>query len=247
MANFWQERLNMIKTAQWVLDNCKFALKIPQETHDPVLKACRDTGSPLGYIKPIVIALMTGNKQSKNETRVAEEFMRVLTHYVHPEGVSAILKSWLPEKIGGKSVQAAKRDPPTATERALREAGFSLEDVKKAVKDQWGQERSNNRSATIYANFMNCLRHHTVPEAAMDIVKDLAKQDCKLANKAANGDEYLSTEERQEVKDRFGDTECSFLKDKEGFYCRTHRARSKSYKSIAEIPQKEVDFISSTS
>lgn len=34
--------------------------------------------------------------------------------------------------------------------------------------------------------------------------------------------------------------------DKSGFYVRTHRARSKSYKDPAKIPQKDIRFIRST-
>ena len=58
--------------------------------------------------------------------------------------------------------------------------------------------------------------------------------------------EYLTPEERQQAKDRFGDVGCSFLKDKDGYYCSTHRARSKSYPSIDKIPLSDVKFIDST-
>lgn len=59
--------------------------------------------------------------------------------------------------------------------------------------------------------------------------------------------EHLTPEERQQVKDRFGEKlECSFAKDKDGYYCYTHRARCKSYPSISQIPQSKVDFIGST-
>ncbi len=34
--------------------------------------------------------------------------------------------------------------------------------------------------------------------------------------------------------------------DKDGYYIYTHRARSKSYKTLADIPQKDIDFIDST-
>ena len=59
--------------------------------------------------------------------------------------------------------------------------------------------------------------------------------------------EYLNAEERQIVKDAFGDNlECSFAKDKDGYYCHTHRARSDSYKRIQDIPKAKVEFIGST-
>ena len=56
----------------------------------------------------------------------------------------------------------------------------------------------------------------------------------------------LTSSEYSEVHERFGDVGCSFAKDKDGYYCYTHRARSKSYPTIAEIPQDKVDFIVST-
>jgi hypothetical protein len=59
--------------------------------------------------------------------------------------------------------------------------------------------------------------------------------------------EYLTQEERDEVKNLFGNNlECSFAKDKDGYYCHTHRARSKSYKKIKDIPKSEVEYIGST-
>lgn len=59
--------------------------------------------------------------------------------------------------------------------------------------------------------------------------------------------EYLTQEERDEVKNLFGNNlECSFAKDKAGYYCHTHRARSKSYKKIKDIPKSDVEFIEST-
>lgn len=60
--------------------------------------------------------------------------------------------------------------------------------------------------------------------------------------------EYLDDAERLLVKERFGDDlGCSFAKDKKGYYCHTHRARSKSYDAIGDIPKHVVEFIGSTS
>jgi uncharacterized protein YhaN len=69
----------------------------------------------------------------------------------------------------------------------------------------------------------------------------------KIYKIAKQDGEYLTPEEREEIKKRFKDIQCSFKKDKDGYYCHTHRARSKSYPSIADIPQSKVDFINSTS
>lgn len=38
----------------------------------------------------------------------------------------------------------------------------------------------------------------------------------------------------------------SFKKDKDGYYCHTHRARSKSCKCPSKIPKKDLTFIEST-
>jgi hypothetical protein len=59
--------------------------------------------------------------------------------------------------------------------------------------------------------------------------------------------EYLDASERLLVKERFGeDLECSFARDEKGYYCYTHRARSKSYDAIGDIPKSTVKFIGST-
>ena len=57
---------------------------------------------------------------------------------------------------------------------------------------------------------------------------------------------YLTPSERGEARERFGSIQCSIARDKDGYYAYTHRARSKSYPSIAELPKKVVQFISST-
>lgn len=39
---------------------------------------------------------------------------------------------------------------------------------------------------------------------------------------------------------------CTLAKDKDGYFCYTHRARSKSYKTIKLIPKSVIEFIEST-
>jgi len=39
---------------------------------------------------------------------------------------------------------------------------------------------------------------------------------------------------------------CTLAKDKDGYFCYTHRARSKSYKTIMSIPKSVIEFIEST-
>lgn len=69
----------------------------------------------------------------------------------------------------------------------------------------------------------------------------------KAYEKLRAAEEALTPEDRKEIRERFGETQCSFGKDKEGYYCFTHRARSKYYETIDKIPKKDVDFVSSTS
>lgn len=58
----------------------------------------------------------------------------------------------------------------------------------------------------------------------------------------------VTTKERELIKKKFGKVGCSFAKDKKNgkYYCYTHRARSKFYDSIDDIPSSVVKFISST-
>lgn len=58
----------------------------------------------------------------------------------------------------------------------------------------------------------------------------------------------LTPAERAEVKKRFGNEPgCSFAKDKDGYFCYTHRCRSDSYSSIKDIPEEKYKFVCSTS
>ena len=57
----------------------------------------------------------------------------------------------------------------------------------------------------------------------------------------------LTQEEYDEFNELFGEQECSLGKDKKGYYVYTHRAATKSYKSISKIPSKKVRWVSSTS
>lgn len=59
--------------------------------------------------------------------------------------------------------------------------------------------------------------------------------------------ESLTPDERKIADQRFGKIECSIMKDKKGYFARTHRARSKSYPTLEQLPKKDVNFISTTS
>lgn len=56
----------------------------------------------------------------------------------------------------------------------------------------------------------------------------------------------LTPEEEKEAQERFGKRECSIMKDKYGYYAKTHRAWSGHYDSIAKLPKGKVKFVSST-
>lgn len=58
----------------------------------------------------------------------------------------------------------------------------------------------------------------------------------------------LTKDEKGEVIKRYGKEMIPFItRDDEGYYARTHRARTKSYPTIDDLPKKEVRFIASTS
>ena len=59
----------------------------------------------------------------------------------------------------------------------------------------------------------------------------------------------LTPSEREAVKEKYGNVECSFAKNKANgkYFCYTHRARSKFYDSPTDIPADVVRFISGTS
>jgi hypothetical protein len=64
--------------------------------------------------------------------------------------------------------------------------------------------------------------------------------------KVAKEKERLDAGERAEAKRLFGDVGCSFAKDEDGYYCYTHRCRSKSYEGLSDIPRSRVEFVEST-
>lgn len=60
-------------------------------------------------------------------------------------------------------------------------------------------------------------------------------------------DAITSAERSEFYKIHGRSLECSLAKDKNGYYIRTHRCRSKSYPEIKDIPKKDVEFVRSTS
>lgn len=77
---------------------------------------------------------------------------------------------------------------------------------------------------------------------------ELITESKKAYEKLLKAEESITSKERAEIKEKFGTSNaCSFGKDDKGYYCFTHRCRSKSYPTISDIPQKDVDFVRSTS
>lgn len=72
-------------------------------------------------------------------------------------------------------------------------------------------------------------------------------ESSKAYEKLMKAKESITSSERSKVKELFGQSnKCSFAKDKDGYYCYTHRCRSKSYPEIEKIPMKDVEFVRST-
>ena len=168
----------MIKTAQWVCGNCRFA------SMDPVARACKEMGMPVESVMSLVIASMNDEEMTRADQKLAATFVRKLTHYVHPEAISAILKSWKP--VPDQSEQAYEsrlktadgfpKDTNAPVEKALRDSGLSLNEVRRAVKEQWGAEVPRSQATTIATRFTHYLRRYTSTEAALNIVKRLAAE-----------------------------------------------------------------------
>jgi hypothetical protein len=88
-------------------------------------------------------------------------------------------------------------------------------------------------------------RHEMLDESKNNMIKLKF-----LIEKKKKWPALLTSAEYDEARAKFGPSEkwqCSFGKDKNGYFCYTHRARSKSKESVSKIPIKDFKFISSTS
>lgn len=68
----------------------------------------------------------------------------------------------------------------------------------------------------------------------------------KAYEKLMNDIKSTTKEERGKARRIFGNVGCSLAKDKDGYYFATHRARTKSYENIEDIPKSKVRFVDST-
>lgn len=113
------------------------------------------------------------------------------------------------------------------------------DDEYKDLKLNTTDERNLWKWLTTYLETAVNDRHEMLDEVKIIKLKNLLERTDKIK---------LTSSEYNEVKKKFGmNRGCSFAKDKNGYYCYTHRARSKSYKTINDIPKKDYNFICSTS
>jgi hypothetical protein len=138
----------------------------------------------LDRIIPLVVARKSGEPLPRLEEKMAETFVRSLAHYIHPEGVALIISSWMPKPDPNKqayesrirSADNSPKDTLAPVEKALKDAGLSLEQAKRAIKEMRGEENPGGKAMETYSNFTHCLRRYTTPEAAMAIVRKLASE-----------------------------------------------------------------------
>lgn len=140
---------------------------------------------------------------------------------------------------------------PPVVKKQLEEDLVELEKVLDQYlnhKDEF-QKRVNN----LINDELNKLDKETKKEAIKEGFiffneDDLFTESKKGWEKLKEAEASLNPDERKQVEERFGNsTECSFGKDEKGYYCFTHRCRSKSYPSINDIPKDKYDFVCSTS
>lgn len=80
-------------------------------------------------------------------------------------------------------------------------------------------------------------------------VRDKRDPDLAVAKKQSRGAKSPATrDDMREATSKFGALarKVSWAWDKDGIYCYTHRARSKSYASADKVPVRDVKFIEST-
>lgn len=72
--------------------------------------------------------------------------------------------------------------------------------------------------------------------------------DIIFESKSDTKDRSLTPEEKAIADKRFGEVECSIMyREGEGYFAKTHRARTKFYDSLEKLPKDKVKFVSSTS
>lgn len=104
-----------------------------------------------------------------------------------------------------------------------------------------------NKVNNAIADSLNLIDDISDDEIKQESVENYMTESKKAYEKMMKEINSITSSERTEFYKLFGHSKaCSLAKDKDGYYVRTHRARSKSYKEIKDIPEKDVKFVRST-
>jgi 8-oxo-dGTP pyrophosphatase MutT (NUDIX family) len=161
-----------------------------------------------------------------------EELNGILSSYVPPEKIEKVSQQLKQEKTVEIPLE---KQADTGVVVDMYEVDYNPTDKPEATISQSLDRDKDLINETVIPNTDVSKVHMTVGNW---------RETLKVTSKH----EPLTKQEYFEIESRFGrKRECSFSKDKDGYYCYTHRARSKSYKTIDNIPMKVFKFIESTS
>lgn len=143
-------------------------------------------------------------------------------------------------------VKKQLQDDKAELEKVLDEYLNNFSEFQNRVNKVINDELKKKEAKDVKAQSANEKVDKKQKEQAVTEGVEFFDESKKAYEKLMKAKESLNPQERAEVKKKFGHTGCSFAKDKNGYYCFTHRCRSKSYPTIDKIPQKDVDFVDST-
>lgn len=145
-----------------------------------------------------------------------------------------------------KQLQDDKAELEKVLDEYLNNFGEFQNRVNKVINDELIKKEARDAKAKSANEKVDEKKKNEKEEKPVTEGVEFFDESKKAYDKLMKARESLNSTERAEVKKKFGHTGCSFGKDKDGYYCFTHRCRSKSYPSIDKIPQKDVDFVDST-
>lgn len=145
-----------------------------------------------------------------------------------------------------KQLQDDKAELEKVLDEYLNNFGEFQNRVNKVINDELIKKEARDAKAKSANERVDEKKKNEKKEKPVTEGVEFFDESKKAYDKLMKARESLNPTERAEVKKKFGHTGCSFGKDKDGYYCFTHRCRSKSYPSIDKIPQKDVDFVDST-
>lgn len=181
----------------------------------------------------------TPDQLKKQMQEDLEELKKVLNIYLNDfsdfqNKVNAVINEELMKKDGSKSSETKNVNESAEIEDDYFKSIplIMMENVSRAVAEKQIKLFGHILAAPTYESGM--LFHLSESKKAYDKLMERSKT--------------ITSTERSEFYKIFGNSkECSLAKDKNGYYVYTHRCRSKSYPSIDKIPQKDVNFVRSTS